>query len=390
MQLHRSRLSRILVSVLVFALFIPPGSASDDPGTAVIMREVYDAIAYLLPLSLRNSDDGSEWDQELIEQKLETLKQATAALSAHTAGEDGEMRYIARSFEQMTADVDKAFTNEWPEFAYFSVMDLVQHCVACHSRVEAPSQALFGQRLIARMDTREIPPADVVRLYIATRQFDAAVRTLEKLLMATDLHPIEADYTSLMIDYLQITIAAKRSPDMAREFLRRYLSRGDSPYYLKRRFDFWIESLERFRPDIEAAPNLARAREIFAEADGLSPGPGNRMGAVHDVTSASILRRYLDESGDREPAELHDAYYMLGVIALRTLEPKSAVPEMEMLLAASIRAHPTGEHALAAYALIEEYGYVHEEHLATDDAAQTLLDMNELRGLLGSRLQPAS
>lgn len=315
-----------------------------------------------------------------------TLKAASAALKSHTAGDPGELRALARSFDQMTADVTKAFSNEWPEFAYFSVMDLVQHCVACHSRVEAPSQALFGERLIARMDTREIPPGDVIKLYIATRQFDAAIRTIEKMLMAPDLHPIEADYSSLMVDYLQITLAARRSPAMAEQFLRRYLSRPEVPYYLKRRFEFWIESLQRFAPDIAAAPDFARAIEIFHAGDDLSAGPGNRMAAVHDITAASILRRYLDTGGEHDAEQLHEAYFTLGVIALRTLEPKSAVPEMELLLASAIRAAPKGKHALEAYALIEEYGYVHEEHLAAPQAAQTLLDMDELRQLLAPRL----
>ena len=386
MQLQHARVSRKYVSILVLALGVTATTVKAEDTTASIMRQVYDAIAYLLPLSLRDETDTGVWDQELIENKLATLKAASSALKAHTAGDAGELRYIARSFDEMTADVTKAFSNEWPEFAYFSVMDLVQHCVACHARVEAPSQALFGERLIARMDTREIPPSDVVKLYVATRQFDAATRTIEKMLMAPDYHPIEADYSSLMVDYLQIALAAKRAPAMAQQFLRRYLSRPDMPYYLKRRYEFWIEALQQFAPDIDAPPDFTRAIEIFHAGDDVSPGPGNRMGAVHDVTAASILRRYLDAGDERSAEKLHEAYFVLGVIALRTLEPKSAVPEMEMLLATSIKAAPQGEHALEAYALIEEYGYVHEEHLATPDAGQTLLDMDELRKLLAPRL----
>ncbi|MGR9093215.1 MAG: hypothetical protein ACU85U_21805 [Gammaproteobacteria bacterium] len=386
MHLQHVRASRKFVFMLVLGLGVTATAVHAEDTTASIMRDVYDAIAYLLPLSLRADTDTSAWDQELIEKKLVTLKAASAALKAHTAGDAGELRYLAGSFDEMTADVTKAFANEWPEFAYFSVMDLVQHCVACHSRVEAPSQALFGQRLISRMDTREIPPSDVIKLYVATRQFDAATRTIEKMLMAPDRHPIEADYSSLMVDYLQITIAAKREPAMAQQFLRRYLSRPDMPYYLKRRFEFWIETLQQLTPAIAAPPDFARAIEIFHAGDDVSPGPGNRMGAVHDVTAASILRRYLDAGGERNAETLHEAYFVLGVIALRTLEPKSAVPEMEMLLATSIKAAPEGKHALEAYALIEEYGYVHEEHLAAQDTSQTLLDMDELRKLLAPRL----
>jgi len=346
------------------------------------MHQAYDAIAYLLPLSLRDPAESTVWDRGLIDDKLQTLKSASAALQQHAEGQEQEFRYLARSFDELSKDVHKAFSNEWPEFAYFSMMDLVQHCVACHSRLAASSQSLFGQRLIARMDTRELPPADVVKLYIAVRQFDAALRAIEKILMDPGMGPIEADYSSLMVEYLHIAIAAKRSPAKAENFLQRYLARGDLPFYLQRRIEFWIASLEALSGDLAAEPNLETAKTIFYDADKLSRGPGNRTRAVHDIVAASIIRAYLSQSPDRDAQARGEAYYMLGVIALRTLEPKSAVPEMEFLLAASIEADPVGPYAVESYALIEEYGYVHEEHLGGSNTSQTLIDMTALRALI--------
>ena len=58
---------------------------------------------------------------------------------------------------------------------------------------------------------------------------------------------------------------------------------------------------------------------------------------------------------------------------------------MELLFAASIKADPDGAHSLESYALIEEYGYVHEDHLATKNTSQTLIDMPALRALIQER-----
>jgi hypothetical protein len=359
-----------------------PLHAAGNASTQSIMHDVYDAIAYLLPLSLRDTNDRSVWDNVLIDEKLHILKSASTALETHFRGRDPELGGIARSFDDMSANVVKAFSNEWPEFAYFSMMDLVQHCVACHSRLEAPSQVLFGQRLLARVDVNELPPSDVIKLYIATRQFDSALRSLETSLMNRDWHPIEADYTSAMVDYLQIAINAQRSPATAEKFLRKYLGRGDVPYYLERRFTVWLAALADYADALNEEPSIATAKTIFRAADSLSRGPGNRLRAAHDIIAASIIRNYLAGHPDVDPATAGEAYYMLGVVALRTLEPKSAVPEMEMLLAASIQADPAGPHAAEAYALIEEYGYVHEAHLAGDYGGQTLIDMAKLRGLI--------
>ncbi len=299
------RLSKVFCSVVgVAALCGLPLEPSAEQSTASIMHEVYDAIAYLLPLSLRDPADSTIWDGGLIEDKLQTLDSASATLKQHADEEEQEFRYLARSFDELTKDVRKAFSDEWPEFAYFSMMDLVQHCVACHSRLAAPSQSLFGQRLIARMDTRELPPADVVKLYVAVRQFDAALRAIEKILMDPGLHPIEADYSSLTVDYLSIAIAAKRSPGTAESFLRRYLARPDLPFYLRRRIEFWIASLKDFSDELEATPNLKTAKSIFHAADDLSRGPGNRVRAVHDITAASIVRSYLSESTERSAKAL--------------------------------------------------------------------------------------
>ncbi len=375
----------IRLSVLIaMALAILPANSFGEESTAAIMHEVYDAISYLLPLSLRDPTEGTIWDHSLINDKLQTLKKASTALKQHTADQDKELQHLAKSFDELTNDAHKSFSNEWPEFAYFSMMDLVQHCVACHSRLPAPSQ-LFGQRLLARMDIREIPPADVIKIYVAVRQFDTALRSIEQTLMNPDLHPITADYGSLMVDYLQVAISAKRSAVTAEEFLRRYLTRGDLPFYLKRRIEFWLATLDEFSDDITTKPKLATAAAIFYAADGLSRGPGNRVRAVHDIIAASIIRNYLSSFPKPSVEELGEAYYMLGVIALRTLEPKSSVPEMELLFAASINADPDGRYALEAYALIEEYGYVREEHLAAKHVSQTLIDMSALRALIDQR-----
>jgi hypothetical protein len=369
--------------IVVLCLSSVPLSSLADENTVSIMHRVYDSIAYLLPLSLRDPAHGTEWDQALITDKLEVLKNASSALRQHSAGQEEESRHLAGSFDDLSDNIATAFSKQWPEFAYFPLMDLVEHCVACHSRLPTHSQSLFGERLIARMDTRELPPADVVKLLVAVRYFDAALRSIEKILMDPTLAPLEADYSSLLVDYLQISIGAKRSTVTAQKFLQRYLARGDLPFYLEHRIDFWLSSLEELTEHLAAPPKLEVAREIFYRADPLTRGPGNRLRAVHDITAASIIRAYLAQSPAHDSTQLGEAYYILGVVALRTLEVKSAVPEMELLLASSIRADPKGKHARESYALIEEYGFIREEPLGAASSTQTVVDMATLRSLLG-------
>ena len=41
--------------------------------TDTVMRDVYDAISYLLPLSIRDAGRQTPWDKELVDAKLDTL-----------------------------------------------------------------------------------------------------------------------------------------------------------------------------------------------------------------------------------------------------------------------------------------------------------------------------
>ena len=74
--------------------------------------------------------------------------------------------------------------------------------------------------------------------------------------------------------------------------------------------------------------------------------------------------------------------------ALRTMEPKYSVPEMEILFASAIKADPQGPYAKPSYVLLEEFGYVRDMPLARVEASSKLIDMGELRRLSEPRKAP--
>lgn len=82
--------------------------AAPATDTQSIMHQVFDAIAYLLPLSVRDSEYKSEWDKELINEKLKVLTDASNARV-----ENQEFRFLARSFHDTVKDIDNSFRDEW-------------------------------------------------------------------------------------------------------------------------------------------------------------------------------------------------------------------------------------------------------------------------------------
>jgi hypothetical protein len=369
------------LSVCLFAAIGVQCGAAENTG--FIMRDVYDAIVYLLPLSLRAPDASSIWDSELVQDKLDDLVRASAILVDHARDQDAEFRLLARSFDRLVNDTATSFREEWPDYAYYSLMELTDHCVACHSRLPAGSQDLFGQRLMARMDTAALTERSKASLYVATRQFDAALGVLESSLLSPSMDPVEAEYRGLMLQYLRIAIAAEGGIARIKRLLEGYLARADLPYYLRFRLQHWQAALEQHAGSLDDPPDIARAHALFDTATRLSLAPGNRIRAVEDLVAARIMRTYLLENTAIEPADRAEIYYRLAVIALRTNEPEPSVPEMEMLFVAAIEADPKGPNAKRAYALLEQYGYVHEEHLAKQIESHLLIDMPGLRAAIG-------
>jgi hypothetical protein len=376
------RCSRKGWNVLVFVIglaMLPPAGATE---TREIMHKVYAAIAYLLPLSVRGGDQASGWDKELIDKNLQALADASATLVKHAKGKDAEFRFLARSFDDTVKDIDKSFREQWPAFAYYSLMELTQHCVACHSRLPSQAQTEFGQRLMARMDTAQFEPLELAQLFVATRQFDAAMSTYEKKLMNPQEAAIDLDYGGVLLQYLDLAVAVEGDLARPREVLQRFAARPDSPLYLRRRIALWTDAMQKLAPKLKSPPQLAEARELFHTADGMTRAPNGRERAVHDLVAASILHRYVDQHPERTGADIAEAYYMLGVITLRTMEPKYSVPEMELLFAAAVRAAPKGPFAEESYALLEEYGYVHDVHLAAAGDKNLFIDMKGLRAMM--------
>ena len=343
------------------------------------MHKVYDAIAYLLPLSVRDADLKTEWDKELIEEKLQILTAASGTLVKHADEEDAEFRLLARSFDRLVQDINVSFRAQWPDYAYYSLMELTDHCVACHSRLPSQSQDLFGQRLMARVKADSIEPESRSLLFIATRQFDAALALFEQQLADPSIDPIEADYRGIMLRYLRLAISTGGSNERVIKFIDTYAARPDLPYYLAHRLQHWRAALTTLAPSMDAAPDLASARRIFDQATALTLAPNNRLRAVEDLVAARIMRTYLQAHPKASATERGEIYYKLGVVALRTSEPEPAVPELEMLMAAAIQSDPHGPYAKDAYGILEEYGYVHDEHLAKQTESRVMIDMAALK-----------
>ncbi len=370
------------VSMALTAMLVSAPAGAQD-STRSIMLEVFDALAYLWPLSLDEERFADNAQREAALLKVDALLNAVDALEAHAQERDMGFRLLTRSFGYAASQLKRYYDHSRPEDARFFLVDLTQNCVACHSRLPKAREFPFASRLLDRIDADALDPRDLAQIQIATRQFERALDTWEQLFGDPLVEPVDLDLEGEFIDYLTVSIRAVGDLARARRTFEDLLARDNLPFYLRRHMQIWVASLAELADVAAQPPTLAQARALFDRASMLSTVPAGRERAVHDLVASSLLYRLVEDSKERDAAELAEAYYLLGVIETRTAEPKAAVPQMEFHFEAAIRHAPHGEFAKPSYAILEEYSLLNYGGIPIDPDADAIMPLAELRKLIG-------
>lgn len=374
----------VLITLLMFTYVRSLDAATVDAQTRKIMRDVFGAVVYLLPLTMNEGDLFDPARKNITDAQIEKLANAAGALDAHAqAHEETGYQLLSRSFSRRVARLQAYYDHELPVDAHFELLDLTKNCAACHSQLSGTRNFPFADLLLQRIDLDALELDERVRLQIATRRFDDALGTWEWQFLDAQADPTDFDIDSTFVDYLVIALGALGDTERANRTLKTVLARPDVPYYLRRHLDIWITSLHQLKGVLSEQPSLALARSIFEEAQPLSVMPMGRERVVHDIAASRVLQRYVADSADSSNDDLAEAYYMLGVIEGRTADPKLTVPEMEFHFEAAIRLAPEGPFAKLSYALLEEYSMLNYGGFPIDDTAAVVAPLKELRKLIG-------
>src|SRR5690606_31156100 len=112
-------------------------------------------------------------------------------------------------------------------------------------------------------------------------------------LLSPEEEAIELDRAGVLVDYLNVALAVASDAERADRLLAAFAERPDLPRFLARRVAGWRASLASLAPQLTAAPTYAAARRIFEEGSALVRAPQGRAQAIHDLTVANLLHRYL-------------------------------------------------------------------------------------------------
>ena len=281
-------LKKLLVIVLPATLIAGPAEA--DSQTRQIMQNVAGSLEVLLPLSLDSETFLDPGNRDVVMKNLSRLEESADALAEHGAEQSLDFQLLAAAFARAAGRIRADFQYLHPAEARYFLVDLTQHCVACHSRDEATRDVPLSKSLNRYLAEQPLNERERARLQLALRQFDDAMDTWEGVLSDSSVEAVDMSLDGDFVEYLTVAVRVQEQFDRAARQLRKVAARDDTPFYLRRRIETWIDDLAAAERRRDEPLTMQRAREWFRSPD-TQPGLlWNDSQLVSDLVLSARLR----------------------------------------------------------------------------------------------------
>ena len=369
-----------LISSAVVLPFRIAAAENQDSEVLEVMRRAYDSLSFLIELALEPGYDRIN-EQEVTE-KLEQLDQASYALLKHGQIEPVSFHLLGRSLDHNVQQMVKNYRIGLHEVAELYLLDTIEHCVACHTRLPEDKTRNIGEAFSATLKGSQLNSVLAARILIAVRQPEKALEIMENYLMMPDYNTSEIESEEELLDYIWYSLHITADGERPIAVLRHAQNRENTPYYLQRKIGLWMENLEQFADDLRQEPGMIQIRSLYQAADKAEASLIKRDRSIYDIVTSTMINRLLESNPGLEPEEKSELYFMLAMIHMRLRTFVSSVPSAELYLEASIREAPDSELARAAYAELEQYAL---QYYGDVDPEEELFSVpiEDLRTILG-------
>jgi hypothetical protein len=327
--------------------------ATDADATRATMREIVESLAFVLPLSLGDAPFADPAQHRAILDALDALSRKGSSLERHVQNRDQGFAFLSRALARDMREIRDRYAAGQVAEARFLLLEVSDHCAACHSRLPDDREHPIGRRLVDDPRVAALAPDERVELEVATRQFDRALASYEALFADPDFPPAELDLHGHIDGYLEVVVRVQNDPARARRTFTALATRKDLPAALRENVGAWIASLRAFEGHAATGSPLSEARELIAQAQEPSRYPDDRNALVSYLYASGVLNRFMQTPGVSS-SDLGEACYLLGVIESR-IGRSFWLSQPEFYLEQAILLAPERAFANDAYELLEEF-----------------------------------
>ena len=353
------------VAALLLSFPAPAGSQQTDASreaTRATMRQIVDSLAFVLPLSLGDEPFADPAQHRAILDALDALAKNGAELESHVQGRDLGFAFLSRSLARDMREIRDRYAAGRIGEARFLLLEVSDHCAACHSRLPDHREHPIGRRLVDDPRVAALDLDQRVELEVATRQFERALASYETLFADPQMSPADLDLQGHVDGYLEVAVRVQNDPARALRTFTALSKRKDLPAALRENVGAWIASLRELERRSFPGSPLSAARTLIAEAQDTERHPDDRSALVVYLYASGLLNRFMTAPGVSS-SELGEACYLLGVIESR-IGRSFWLSQTEFYLEQAILLAPQRAFANDAYELLEEFlvsGYTGSE-----------------------------
>ena len=285
------------ILLLCFALFLcvpysalsspepTPGTLTSQSQWKQKMQGLYESLSALLSDVCSEQRFYDTKNSSRIEREIKSISGFAHDLSkksSESVHTDPTLVLFSGFLAQETSEAARSFKSGNLSYARAILRSIPSDCLACHSRnALGPDLAALPLKPNA-----PLKPWEQGEFYAATRQFDLAVDTFQKIIRGQEKEtPNPWDFEKTVNEALVIAVRFKRDPALAKSIVQSVLGRKDAPQFIKEDALLWKKTIEAWEkePKTEFKTELGLHNEAVRLVAAAKTGQSYAMDHSQDI-----------------------------------------------------------------------------------------------------------
>jgi hypothetical protein len=244
----------------------------------------------LMPYVFSSKEFNDPKNNIIVKKMISNFADGVEGLPRHAGeellGKDPIVKYSIARLQTNSRRAQQAFIEGSTEYSRHILSENVSLCFSCHSTQNIGPQNNFATTLDSKF---RLYPNERADYYVATRQFDKAIETLDSVVQSpAALLENPHEQMNALRKYLFLQVRIKNDPGPAILLLDKYLAWDRLPYFMAQDAQAWMNSLKVWQMEKKGSKNSTQLAQKLLNKSDNAPIQGYQSGLV-DYLRASML-----------------------------------------------------------------------------------------------------